>query len=39
VEVYEMQDGKSIPAKSDDCLGCQTCVEVCEAGAVSVDDA
>lgn len=28
VEVFEMQDGKAEPANADECLGCESCVEV-----------
>ncbi|MDR2160959.1 MAG: 4Fe-4S dicluster domain-containing protein [Desulfovibrio sp.] len=38
-EVYELEGGKSVPAKADDCLGCQTCVDTCESKAINVDDA
>ncbi|MDR3176107.1 MAG: 4Fe-4S dicluster domain-containing protein [Desulfovibrio sp.] len=39
VEVYELQDGKSVPTNVEECLGCESCVEACEAGAVSVEEA
>ncbi|MDR1490447.1 MAG: 4Fe-4S dicluster domain-containing protein [Desulfovibrio sp.] len=39
VEVYELQEGKSVPMNMDECLGCESCVEACEAGAVCVEEA
>ena len=38
VEVFEMQDGKSVPGNQDDCLGCMSCVEVCEQNAILVEE-
>ncbi len=37
-EVYELNDGKSVPAHEDECLGCESCVEVCEANAIVVEE-
>ena len=28
-QVFELVDGKADPVNSDECLGCETCVEVC----------
>ena len=39
VEVYELQDGKSNPVNAEECLGCESCVEVCEHGAITVEEA
>ena len=38
VEVYELNDGKSVPAHEDEYLGCESCVEVCEANAIVVEE-
>ena len=38
VEVYEMTDGKSSPAHAEECLGCESCVEVCEHDAINVEE-
>ena len=39
VDVFVIgDDGKADPVNQDDCLGCETCVEVCEKGAVTVED-
>lgn len=37
-EVFEMQDGKSVPVNPDECLGCESCIEACEAGAITLED-
>ena len=37
-QVYEMVDGKSEPVNMDECLGCETCVEVCPEGAITVTE-
>jgi len=33
-----MQDGKSVPVNAEECLGCESCVEVCEADAITVEE-
>ncbi|AOY58570.1 MULTISPECIES: 4Fe-4S dicluster domain-containing protein [Desulfococcus] len=33
-DVYELKDGKSLPADIDNCIGCCTCVEVCPENAI-----
>jgi NAD-dependent dihydropyrimidine dehydrogenase PreA subunit len=33
-----MQDGKSVPVNAEECLGCESCIEVCEAGAITVEE-
>jgi NAD-dependent dihydropyrimidine dehydrogenase PreA subunit len=39
VDVFVIgDDGKADPVNQDDCLGCETCVEVCEKEAVTVED-
>ena len=36
VQVFEMQDGKSILMNEKVCIGCQSCVEVCKEEAITV---
>ena len=36
--VFEMVDGKAEPVEADECLGCETCVEVCPEGAITVTE-
>lgn len=36
VEVFEMQDGKSVVVNGDDCLGCESCVEACSVDAIEI---
>ena len=38
VDVYEMEDGKSVAVNAEECLGCESCVEVCEEGAITVEE-
>ena len=38
VEVFERRHGKAAPANADECLGCESCVEVCEADAIVVEE-
>jgi len=38
VEVFELQDEKSVPVNADECLGCESCIEVCEEGAITVEE-
>jgi NAD-dependent dihydropyrimidine dehydrogenase PreA subunit len=38
VEVFEMVDGKSHPVNAEECLGCESCVEVCEENAITVEE-
>lgn len=37
VNVYDLQDGKSVVTNEDDCVGCESCVENCEQQAIEVD--
>jgi NAD-dependent dihydropyrimidine dehydrogenase PreA subunit len=39
-EVYDWDDENQRPviARPEDCLGCETCVEVCEVGAITVEE-
>ena len=36
VQVFEMQDGKSLPSRSSYCIDCGTCKEVCPADAIII---
>ena len=38
VEVYELQDGKAVPVNEEECLGCESCIEVCEQDAITVEE-
>ena len=38
VEVFEMKDEKSIPAKQEECLACQACEVQCPTGAIEVTE-
>jgi len=33
-----MQENKSVPVNVKDCIGCQSCVEVCKEKAISVKE-
>jgi NAD-dependent dihydropyrimidine dehydrogenase PreA subunit len=33
-----MQEGKSVPVKVEDCLGCGSCVELCKEKAIRVEE-
>ncbi|MBW2078983.1 MAG: ferredoxin [Deltaproteobacteria bacterium] len=38
VDVYEMQDEKSVPVNAEECTGCESCIEVCEQDAITVTE-
>ena len=38
VDVFEMVDGKAEPVNADDWEGCESCVEVCEEDAITVEE-
>ena len=38
VEVYELQDEKSVPVNAEECTGCESCIEVCEQEAIRVEE-
>ena len=37
--VYEIRDGKSVPARVEDCILCRTCESQCPEGAIQVLEA
>ncbi len=34
-DVYELQDGKSVPVRMEDCVNCCSCVEVCPTNSIN----
>jgi NAD-dependent dihydropyrimidine dehydrogenase PreA subunit len=38
VEVFDIKNGKAEIVNGDECLGCETCVEACEPGAIKVTE-
>lgn len=38
MEVYELQDEKSVPIHAEECTGCESCVEVCEQEAIRIEE-
>ena len=36
VMVYEIQDGKAVPVKVEECLDCRACEAQCPEGAIQV---
>jgi NAD-dependent dihydropyrimidine dehydrogenase PreA subunit len=38
MDVLEMVDGKAEPVNMDECEGCESCVEVCEEDAITVEE-
>jgi len=38
VDVYEIQDGKSVPINAEECLGCESCLEACEEDAITLSE-
>ncbi|MCD6585802.1 MAG: 4Fe-4S binding protein, partial [Desulfobacteraceae bacterium] len=30
--------GKSVPVNAEECLGCESCIEVCETNAITVEE-
>ena len=38
MEVFEMENGKSVPVNADACEGCESCVETCEPGAITLEE-
>ena len=38
VMFFVIKDGKSHPENMDDCVGCESCVEECAQGAITVEE-
>jgi NAD-dependent dihydropyrimidine dehydrogenase PreA subunit len=38
VDVFELQNEKSMPVSEEECLGCESCLEVCEEEAITVEE-
>jgi NAD-dependent dihydropyrimidine dehydrogenase PreA subunit len=38
MDVFEMENGKSVPVNADACEGCESCVETCEPGAITLEE-
>jgi len=38
VNVFEMQEGKSIPLNAGACMGCESCVGVCKERAITIQE-
>lgn len=38
VDVYKLQNKKSVLVHADDCLGCERCITACEQGAITVTE-
>jgi NAD-dependent dihydropyrimidine dehydrogenase PreA subunit len=36
--VFELQDNKSVPVNVEECVGCESCIEVCEEEAITVKE-
>jgi NAD-dependent dihydropyrimidine dehydrogenase PreA subunit len=38
VNVFQLQNGRAFPYQADECLGCGSCIEVCEPAAITVEE-
>jgi len=38
MEVFELQDNKSVPVKPEECIGCESCDEACEQEAITITE-
>lgn len=38
VDVFEIQDGKSVVINEEECLGCESCVEDCPEEAITLTE-
>ena len=36
--VFEMRNGRSLPVHEKDCVGCESCVGICEGQAIRVNE-
>jgi NAD-dependent dihydropyrimidine dehydrogenase PreA subunit len=39
VDVFEMENEKSVPVNEEECIGCESCVEACEQEAITITEA
>jgi NAD-dependent dihydropyrimidine dehydrogenase PreA subunit len=38
VNVFEIQNGKSVPVNMSECLGCESCIQACPKEAITVKE-
>jgi NAD-dependent dihydropyrimidine dehydrogenase PreA subunit len=38
VRVFELKEDKAVPVNAEECLGCESCGEVCEFGAITIQE-
>lgn len=38
VDVFEIQDDKSVVVNADECLECESCIEACDQGAITLEE-
>ena len=38
VDVYQLVEGRAEPMNEDDCIGCESCVLVCDFDAITVEE-
>lgn len=38
VDVYQLIEGRAEPVKEEDCIGCESCVLVCDFEAITVEE-
>ena len=38
MDVFEIEDGKSVAVNADACEGCESCIETCEPGAITLEE-
>ena len=36
--MHAMRNGKSVPVHTGKCIGCESCVEICEQNAIAVEE-
>ncbi len=36
--VFEMEDSKSVPVNSDECIYCESCLSECPTGAITITE-
>jgi NAD-dependent dihydropyrimidine dehydrogenase PreA subunit len=37
-DVFEVQDGKLVPANAELCTGCESCIEICKEQAIRLEE-